>query len=295
MPACPSDADATGPTAEALLAPYRDKSPRIDGCPTPRVDRAAEVIETTGEVVLRPLGCGRNSCSVCRRRNVMVTAAMHGLNAAASPTPPTYAVLSTTRDWVDDATLRLGWKTFARRVRREVRPACGYGWFREWTTGRNDGVRRTHYHSVWTHLADDDEGKAVAEISTDVWGRLAGAWSEKAHGSKRVYDAGGLARYIAGLVGHHLKEGQSPPPGWTGRRCGTSRGYYAIEARELRRQAKEAARDRALTYRLMVELLDSTPDVLPSEIVDEVLTARLEKAKSMPKPTIVVLPLGWQW
>jgi hypothetical protein len=267
-------------------------------CPTPRYDRALEIVDdATGEVHLCPLGCGRNTCPVCRRRNVLVTAAMHGINAAESSTPPTHAVLSTTRDWADDATMREGWAQFARRVRKQVAPSTEYAWFREWTTGqglKSDGIRRTHYHSVWTQL-DDDQAAAVAEISNDVWGRLTRATSEKAHGSQRVYDAGGLARYIAGLVGHHLKSNQAPPPGWAGRRTGSSRGYYAVDARELRARAKLAARDRALEYRLTLEVIDECPDVLPVEILDDVVTARLEQLQARPRPRVVALPRGWTW
>ena len=161
-------------------------------------------------------------------------------------------------------------------MRREVHPRAGYAWFREWTTGKSDGVRRTHYHSTWTRIETDEAGAAVAAISNEVWARLAGAWSEKAHGFKRIYDAGGLARYVAGLAGHHLKTGQAPPPGWSGRRVGTSRGFYGGDARELRTEAETLVRDERLSHRLLVELFDGAPDSLPLEIVDEVLnrTAR---------------------
>jgi hypothetical protein len=245
------------------------------------------VIEATGEVL--PIACGRNTWPYCRPRNVQITAAMMGLSAARSPQPPTYAVLSTTRDWTDEKTLRNGWKDMARRVRREVRRGAGYAWFREWTTGRSDGVRRTHYHSTWTHLDGDDEGAAVAEISNQVWKRLAGAWSEKAHGYKRIYDAGGLARYVAGLAGHHLKTGQALPPGWSGRRVGTSRGFYAGEPRELRAEAEALVRDERLAHRLLVELLNAAPDTLPAEIVDELLTAQLEHARAQPRPRVITV------
>src|SRR5947209_7097292 len=103
-------------SARTSLALYRDKSPTWPGCPTPRVGRAYRLAET-GEVV--PIPCERNTCPYCRPRQVQITAAMMGLNAARSPHPPTYAVLSTTRDWVDEPTLRNGWKDVARRVRRE--------------------------------------------------------------------------------------------------------------------------------------------------------------------------------
>jgi hypothetical protein len=247
----------------------------------------------TGEVV--PIPCGRNGCPYCRRRNVQVTAAKMAINAAESEHPPTYAVLSTTRDWVDEATLRYGWSDVARRVRKEVDPDAGYAWFREWTTGRNDGVRRTHYHSIWDHLTDDDQAQHVARISLDVWDRLTSAHSDKAHGWQRVWDTGGLARYIAGLVGHHLKAGQAPPPGWTGRRYGTSRGYYATDSRELDKRAKAAVRDERLAHHLERCMADddAIPDRLPVEIWDDILTQRLEEARNRPAPRLVHIRPGF--
>jgi cobalamin biosynthesis Mg chelatase CobN len=218
---------------------------------------------------------------------------MMGLNAMRSETPPTTAVLSTTREWVDDATLREGWAQFARHVRRDVHPDTRYAWFREWTTGRNDGIRRTHYHSIWSHLTDE-QGQHVARISHEVWGRLAGAYSEHAHGSQRVYDAGGLAKYVAGLAGHHLKAGQAPPPGWSGRRFGTSRGFYATDPAELRKEATAAVRDDRLRRHLEHVMADddTLPDALPADIWDELLTERLEAARARPPVRIVRIKPG---
>jgi hypothetical protein len=229
---------------------------------------------------------------------VQITASMMGLNALRTLTPPTIAVLSTTRDFVDGPTLREGWHQVARRVRRDVHPETKYAWFREWSVKPIEGtmLRRTHYHSIWSHL-DEEQGRAVAEISRDVWARLAGAWSEKAHGSKRVWDAGGLARYVAGLAGHHLKAGQAPPPEWSGRRFGTSRGFYATDAAELRKEAVAAVRDARLVHHLERAMAsdEAIPDGLPSDIWDDVLTARLESARARPKPVIVRVPKGWSW
>jgi hypothetical protein len=291
--ACPSGgADAepgTAPVADAVLALNRDKSPRLDehpadrpnACPTPRLDRA--YLTSEGEVL--PIPCSRNACPHCRRRNVQVTAAMMGLNAA----------LSTTRHWADEPTLREGWRSLARRVRREVHPDTRYAWFREWTTGRADGIRRTHYHSIWSHLTPE-QGQHVAEISREVWSRLTGAYSTKAHGSKPVWDAGGLARYIAGLAGHHLKADQAPPPGWSGRRFGTSRGFYATDPYELRREATHAVRDERLRHHLERAMVDDAaiPDQLPADIWDELLTARLEEARNRPPVRVIrIAPGTW--
>lgn len=215
-----------------------------------------------------------------------------GLNEGLHARPVSHAILSTTRDWLPDDELREGWRMVARRVRRDVNATTRYAWFREWTTGKSDGIRRTHYHSTWA-LNDDDQAQAVKQISLDVWAARAGAYSEKAHGWKRVWDAGGLTRYIAGLVGHHLKEGQAPPPGWSGRRFGTSRGFYAIDSRELDRQAKAAARDSRLRHVLEVEAAESAPDGLPEWILDEVVTKRLEAAREAPAPRVVRIRPGF--
>jgi len=261
MSACFSDADRTG-------------------CPTPRVDREAEVVDyVTGEITRVPLACGRNSCPHCRRRNVQVTAAKMGLNETLTARPISHAVLSTTRDWATQDVLRAGWKEMARLVRRDVTTTARYAWFREWTTGKSDGIRRTHWHSVWA-LDGDDQAQAVAEISRRVWTDRTNAYSEKAHGWTPVWDAGGLTRYVAGLVGHHMKREQAPPPGWAGRRFGTSRGFYAIDSRELDAQAKAAVRDERLRHHLERAMADddSLPDGLPETIWDELLTDRLRRA-----------------
>jgi hypothetical protein len=221
---------------------------------------------------------------------------MVGLAAARAKHPPTYAILSTTRDEVDQATLRNGWKDVARRVRREVCPDVDYAWFREWTTGRHDrqGVRRTHYHSIWTRL-DSVQAVAVVEVSREVWARLAGASSKQAHGYEQIWDAGGLARYVARLAGHHLKTGQSPPAGWRGRRFGTSRGFYGGDARELRAEAEAVVRDQRIAYHLARELVGARRDALPAAISDELLTAQLEQARRRPKLCVVaVRPDFWE-
>lgn len=277
-----------------------DPSCRPDGCPTPRLDRAHEVVTEDGELVRVPIRCWRNSCPYCRRLNVQLTAARMGLNQGLTDRPVTHAVLTTTRDWLSEQELRDTWKEFARRVRKHVCAEARYAWFREWTEGRSDGVRRTHYHSTWA-LDGDDQAAAVAEISRELLTERANAYSVHGHGWARVWDAGGLTRYIAGLVGHHLKASQAPPPGWSGRRFGTSRGFYGIPVDELDRQARELVRDERLTHRLeraLIEELDP-PDGLPAEILDDVLTplldAALERARSRPPARVVRLPIGWAW
>jgi hypothetical protein len=226
---------------------------------------------------------------------VQQTAAKMGLNQAITDQPVTHAVLSTTRDWAAPQTLREGWHQFARRVRSEVKPDARFAWFREFTErDATHDWRRTHYHSTWA-LDSDDQAQQVARISNEVWGRITGAVDERAHGWQAVYDAGGLTRYMAGLVGHHLKASQAPPPGWSGRRYGTSRGFYALDSRELDRQAKAVVHDDRLWHHLEREVADQAPDGLPEQIVDEVVTARLQEIRKQPPPRLVHLRDGFEW
>jgi hypothetical protein len=217
-----------------------------------------------------------------------------GIAQTLSDRPVTHAVLSTTRDWVETDTLREGWRQMSRGAKRHILGEDPrYAWFREWSVRPIAGTdqRRTHYHSTWA-LDNDDQAQAVVELSLEVWGRLAGAHSDQAHGWQNVWDAGGLTRYLAGLVGHHLKQGQAPPPGWTGRRFGTSRGFYPLDPRELDRQAKTAVRDDRLRWYLERTMADddTVPDHLPADIWDDVLTARLELARTRPPIRIVPVP-----
>lgn len=274
-----SEANAAG----AVLALDHDKS-RLAGCPTPRPDRVLVLWDGT----VRDIGCGRNTCPVCRRRNVRITAAMLGITAEERAEPPTHAVLSTTRDWIDEKGLRLAWQALREGVQRDVGRKVAYAWLREWTEGKRDGVRRTHYHSVWCGLSDA-EAAAVAARSLRVFGERAGATSEKAHGWQRVWDAGGLARYMAGLVGHHLKEGQAPPPGWSGRRFATSRSprFYVGDAVKLRARATAVAGEDALRHRLEEDVLFGSADRLPEEIRDAQLTRLLREVRAQPAPRVM--------
>jgi hypothetical protein len=221
-----------------------------------------------------------------------------GLVQTLTPRPVTHAILSTTRDWATTETVREGWRQMSRKAKRLGIVEPRYAWFREWSVKPIHGtdLRRTHYHSTWA-LDDDDQAQAVAEISHEVWGRLTGAHAAEAHGWTRIWDAGGLTRYLAGLVGHHLKEGQAPPPGWSGRRFGTSRGFYPDDPRELGRQAKALVRDDRLRWHLERTMADddTIPDHLPSDIWDDVLTARIDEARARPPVRIVpVHPDHWK-
>jgi hypothetical protein len=225
----------------------------------------------------------------------MVTAAMLGADALVSP--PRLVITTTTRDWwIDDATLREGTRQFVRTIRSEIAPAFEYAWLREWTTGagpRAEGKRRTHKHWLAKHVAPLDSG-AIRHVAEDVWGRLAGATE---HFVQEVWNAGGIARYIAGLVGHHLKVEQAPPPGWRGRRFGTSRGYFSRPAAELRREAEIAVRDERLRVRLEAAIREHLAaqgaESTAAEDVDALLARRVQQAREAGPPRVIKVPGGY--
>lgn len=282
------------------LALSRDKSekPCKWVCPTPVATRAFEL--STGERL--PIACGRNRCAVCRRRNVMVTAAMLGLDAGLGEAPA-YVLLTTTERWLADWQLRRVNEEFVRRVRREISAAFEYAWLREWTSGEaptSGGVRRTHYHWPCKGIRRE-HGAGLARVASEVWAKRAGA---PVVGVKPVWDAAGLGRYLAGLVGHHLKAEQAPPPGWSGRRFGASRGYYSLPAAELRARAEELVREARLVGRLERELVRlgydgrEWPDWLDGPWADafvDALEDEYVRAIRQPPPRVVRVPYDyWQ-
>jgi len=225
----------------------------------------------------------------------MVTAAMLGLDAQLGDAP-TLALMTTTNRWVSAGELRQTTAQFVARVRKEVAPGFQYAWLREWTTGlkARDGRRRTHYHWPCKGV-DRDASGALSAIASEVWGRRAGGYVA---GVKPVWDATGLGRYVAGLVGHHLKAAQGPPDGWKGRRYGTSRGYYSAAASELRARAEAIVRDDRLVALLERELADEFggPDAIEgpwADLWNEQLEHRYVAAIRRPPPRVVEVPLDF--
>lgn len=285
-----SERPADHPPEPALVL-LEDKSGKLASkrCPTPVVGRA--FLLASGEPI--PIPCGRNSCGVCRRRNVKVTAHMFALSASADPTPPTHALTTTTQRWLTSGELRETTHQFAARVRREVAPTFQYAWVREWSTGRaatSGGVRRTHYHWLLKGL-DADAIARTTRLASEVWKRRSGAWRVQ---TKPLWDVGGFGRYMAGLVRHHLKEEQRPPEGWRGRRTGTSQRFYSLPAAELRARAVALTRDDSLIGRLERSVCDEVlgdctvlDDAIYDEYVLPLLRDEYDRALRQPAPVVV--------
>lgn len=271
-----------------VLSTDKSGKPCKRTCPTPVVGRAFET--SGGERI--PIRCGRNGCPVCRRHNAYVTAAMFGLDAAQDS--PVLALTTTTRVWIPDWKLRRVTEEFVEKVRGRISPEFQYAWEREWTTGlgeRSGGLRRTHYHWLLKGVGRED-GSALLDVAREVYGRHAGSW---VHHVQPVWDAAGFGRYIAGLVGHHLKAAQSAPKGWKGRRVGTSRRYYSQAASELRARAEGMVREERLIGRLERQLADefAGPDVLEGPWLDQwndALEREYVAAIMRPAPRVVPVP-----
>jgi len=220
---------------------------------------------------------------------------MLGLDALASDSPPQLVLFTSTRRWLPDWELRETTAQFVRRVRRSVAPGFQYAWCREWTTGRaarSGGARRTHYH--WSLKGVEREHQAaLSRAASEVWGRRSGGYI---CGVQPCWDAAGIGRYMASLVGHHLKAAQAPPPGWEGRRVGTSKGYYALPARELRARAETLVREDALLWRLERVVSDEVlgdVNTLDAFTYDEFVVPALEAeyVRALREPAPMVVPV----
>jgi hypothetical protein len=198
---------------------------------------------------------------------------MFGLDAEV--VAPQIATTFTTRDLVGVPVLREAMAQTARKVRVEIAREAKYGGTLEWTTGQtkySGGHRRPHLHLLWKGL-DENDADDVRAIATEVWQRLTGAHS---HTSEAIRTPGAAIRYVAL---HHLKEGQAPPLGFTGRRLWTSLGWWEGGALETRTRARAVVVDERLRRRCERELLEQVPDGLDEGLFDELLAGKLDEAR----------------
>lgn len=206
-------------------------------------------MSSAGEIV-RGRCASPNLCSYCARLRAVENAEVLGLDAVLGRAPTVYAVL-TTRSTVGEASAYYdARRQVAKALRRRLtEPATAS--LLEFTTGRagsSGGARRPH-DNVLTKALDPPERieEAWREVIERVWCERVDA-APAAQFVGRVYDAGGVMRYLAL---HFLKEDQRPPEGWKGSRCRFSRGYLWTDTPAARQIARESLRRKRDLWRLM--------------------------------------------
>jgi hypothetical protein len=111
---------------------------------------------------------------------------------------------------------------------------------REFTTGygpRSGGRRRPHWNFLVKGVPGSDVDE-MREVAARIWCRHVDAEPDRQHAG-RVYEAGGLMRYLAL---HFQKSSQAPPRGWRGHRFTSSRGYFPNGTAAARERARESLR-----------------------------------------------------
>lgn len=204
-----------------------------------------------------PLRCtASNRCEYCARIAAFEVMTMLRIDAEENEAP-SHVITLTCRDVMTNSGLREAHAVFWRAFRRRW-GKVEYAGFMEWTTGRgprSGGIRRPHTHYLVKRLqlpatavttrakgelpcrCGDAEGCLECWVAVE-WCKLAGAWIVQA---RELKHAGGVVGYLAL---HHHKWEQAPPPGWTGRRLRTSRGYFAVPNGVLRERARAYLRER---------------------------------------------------
>lgn len=164
---------------------------------------------------------------------------------------PTVAVTLTSVD--PDRPLGKEWSRDVEHVTRAVRrrhPETQYLGFMEWTTGKArhaGGRRRPHQHFLMRGIPRN-EAAATESVVREVWEARTGA-NRVEVAPLRSNEAG-----IAYLALHHRKENQAPPESFTGRRLRASKGWWGMDAHELRKSARERLQQRATRHKLVQEL-----------------------------------------
>lgn len=152
---------------------------------------------------------------------------------------------------------------------------------REFTTGygpRSGGRRRPHWNLLLKGVPAEAAEEAGA-VAARVWCGLVDADPERQHAG-RVYEAGGLGRYLAL---HFQKESQAPPKGWKGHRFTSSRGYFPDGVRVAREKAREAVAVERAVYRanaLAEAVWQDQGVVLLGEELEDLVQERLELNRS---------------
>ena len=186
-----------------------------------------------------------------------------------------------------------------RWLRREFGAQVAYLLMMEWTTGSGGHGRLPHGHLLLKGLPVDNlDLSPGCQLWRDVkahWERYTGAWRVEL---RELRTPGGAIAY---MVGHHHKNEQAPPEGFSGKRFRPSRNYFERPIAQLREEAR-AQRKRSIA---LLELAQDGGDVLLElagdtieDLVDEYIAdSEAELVRVQEIPTDFGddgLPSAWQ-
>jgi|SRR5579884_888948 len=239
-------------------------------CPNPR--RGVAFRLASGLLV--PVPCGQIRCEHCSRFHGLVALEMVRSTSERMGNPEVAVTLTS----VDpDRDVSRMWSRDTEQVLRALRrrwPLTEYLAFMEWTTGqgtRSGGRRRPHSHLLVRGVPR--EAAAVAEeLVRDVWASRTGA------NRVEVAPLRAAENGVAYLALHHLKGGQAPPEGWTGRRLRASvpcpergrPGWWGADPGALRRQARREVAERAHRAAEVTKRKEAVRDLVEQGVPDDV-------------------------
>jgi hypothetical protein len=225
---------------------------------------------------IAPVRCkATNKCWGCAMIQAFENALVVRLDALDGERFPTWGLTTTTRrPGFEQVALRRCEENLYRALRREYGRQIEYLGFVEFTTGRNDGVRRPHVHHLVKGLP-----RPSADMALELEGRVSELWYRYT-GDAWVVECRPLRTpmgAIAYLALHHHKREQQPPKGWNGRRFRASKGYFGRPIVELRDEARALLADKRIE-RALIEAWE-VPDGFDSALLDELIFEGIDEAR----------------
>jgi hypothetical protein len=215
--------------------------------------------------------CGRsNSCPACAWLAAVENVGVVAIDAREEQ--PTVGMTLTTRSASFDM-VRYRRAVFAvfRWLRREFGSDVAYLLLMEWTQGLGGHGRLPHGHLLVKRLPSDVDLSPGCELWRELkrrWESHTGAWRVEL---RELRTPGGAIAY---MVGHHHKQEQAPPDGWSGKRFRPSQNYFARPIADLRQEARRERLRSIALLKLAQErgdvLLELAADTI-DELVDELL------------------------
>ncbi len=265
-------ADARSASGSAPALVIQKERSTIGGCARPRKGYRWRFPDGSDA----PVRCkATNKCAHCAMVSALENALVVRLDALEGGRWPTWGLTTTTyRPGFSQRELRGAEQALFRWMRRKYGRQIEYLGFVEFTTGRNDGIRRPHVHHLVKGLPRATAG-LVATLEGQVsrqWKRYTGdAWVVECRPLRTPIGA------VAYLALHHHKREQQPPVGWSGKRFRPSRGYFERPVAELRAEARALISDKRIE-RQLVALIDP-PDGFDAAVLDDLIFERLEWAR----------------